>query len=61
MLTNASIVAGTSGGPVLNSNSEVIGIAVTGSDFQETADQTEKHGIIPIDAINFLQQKLKPS
>jgi S1-C subfamily serine protease len=54
ILTNAPIVAGNSGGPVLDSRSNVIGVAVTGSDRMEEAHETENHGIIPIDAIRYL-------
>lgn len=54
ILTNAPIVAGNSGGPVLDTQSRVIGIAVTGSDRMEDAQETENHGIIPIDALTFL-------
>lgn len=54
MLTNAPIIAGCSGGPVINSSNEVIGIAVTGSKSMSTAHETENHGIIPIDALQHL-------
>jgi len=54
ILTSAPIIAGNSGGPVLNSNNNVIGVAVTGADKMEKAQETEKHGIIPIEAINLL-------
>ncbi len=54
ILTSAPIVAGNSGGPVLNSNNNVIGVAVTGTDTMEKAQETEKHGIIPIEAIELL-------
>ena len=54
LLTNAPIVAGNSGGPVFNKSSEVIGIAVTGSDDFNTASDTENHGIIPIEALKYL-------
>lgn len=54
ILTNAPIVAGNSGGPALDSMNNVIGVAVTGTDRMEEAQQTENHGIIPIDAIRYL-------
>ena len=54
LLINASIVSGNSGGPVIDSENRVIGVAVTGSDCTENADTTENHGVIPIDALQFL-------
>jgi S1-C subfamily serine protease len=54
ILTNAPIVAGTSGGPVLGADNRVLGLAVTGADQMENASTTENHGIIPIDALRFL-------
>jgi len=55
IITNVPIVAGNSGGPVLDASSRVVGIAVTGSDSYETAAATENHGIIPIDVLALLQ------
>jgi S1-C subfamily serine protease len=54
ILTNAGIVAGMSGGPVLAAGNVVIGIAVTGADSMATVQETENHGIIPIDALKLL-------
>jgi len=54
VLTNAPIVAGASGGPVLDKNNRVVGVAVTGSDNFGEARDTEKHGAIPIDALKLL-------
>jgi hypothetical protein len=54
ILTNAQIVAGNSGGPVVGGDNHVVGIAVTGAETMDTARHTENHGIIPIDALNFL-------
>jgi S1-C subfamily serine protease len=51
ILTNAPIVAGGSGGPVLNADGQVIGVAVTGSDMFRTNARTEDNSIIPIDAL----------
>jgi RNA-directed DNA polymerase len=48
------VVAGNSGGPILDINNKVVGIAVTGSDNFENASETEKHGFIPINNIDFL-------
>jgi hypothetical protein len=54
ILTNAHIVAGMSGGPVLGSDNVVIGVAVTGADSMERVQETENHGVVPIDAISYL-------
>jgi hypothetical protein len=54
IITNAPIVAGASGGPVLNAFGDVIGIAVTGSDKFATSAETEDQSIIPSDAIDLL-------
>jgi S1-C subfamily serine protease len=54
VLTNASIVAGTSGGPVLGREDSVIGVAVTGADRMEEAQETENHGVIPIEALRYI-------
>jgi hypothetical protein len=54
ILTNAPIIAGASGSPVIDRNNSVIGVAVTGADMMENAGNTENHGIIPIDALQYL-------
>jgi len=54
LLVNAAIVSGNSGGPVLDINNKVIGIAVTGADCTENIGLTENHGVIPIDALAYL-------
>jgi hypothetical protein len=54
VLTNAPIIAGNSGGPVLDKNNCVVGVAVTGADRMEEAQDTEDHGIVPIDALKSL-------
>lgn len=54
ILTNAAIVAGNSGGPVLDGGSRVVGVAVTGADRIENVQATENHGIVPIDALGHL-------
>lgn len=51
LLVNCPLISGNSGGPAFNSDSNVIGIAVTGADKMSKAHETEKHGIIPIEAI----------
>jgi len=55
ILTNAPIIAGMSGGPALDKDNRVIGIAVTGTDNLQRAQATEDHGIIPIDALEFVK------
>jgi RNA-directed DNA polymerase len=52
-LISAPIVAGNSGGPILDINNKVVGIAVTGTDNFQNAPETEKHGFIPINNIDF--------
>jgi S1-C subfamily serine protease len=54
LLTNAAIISGNSGGPVLDRNGRVIGVAVTGADNFRTQGQTEDHGIVPIDALGLI-------
>jgi S1-C subfamily serine protease len=56
ILVNTPIVAGISGGPALNAKGEVIGVAVTGADGMENAPHTEKHGVVPIEALLYLAQ-----
>lgn len=55
ILTDAPLIAGNSGGPVLDSHNQLIGVVVTGADRLENAQKTEKHGVIPIDALNYLR------
>jgi S1-C subfamily serine protease len=54
LLTNAPIVRGMSGGPVVGRDNNVIGICVTGADRLASADETEDKSIVPIDAIDQL-------
>lgn len=58
-LVSNHLVAGNSGGPALDETGSVIGVVVTGADKFSTVTTTEKHGLIPINVINFLQWKLK--
>ena len=55
ILVNSPLIAGNSGGPAFDKNSKVIGIAVTGADKMSTAHETEKHGLIPIEALNYIK------
>lgn len=52
---DADIVRGNSGGPVLNKDYDVIGVAVTGADSFAEANKTEDHGVIPITAHKHLK------
>lgn len=52
IITNAPIVAGSSGSPVLSHHNKVVGVAVTGSQSFSSASGTEDHGIVPIDALD---------
>jgi len=54
ILVNTPIIAGNSGGPVLNQEGRVIGIAATGADRMEEASRTEHHGVIPISVLTYL-------
>ena len=56
ILINGPIVAGNSGGPVLNQNGKVIGIAATGADSMDDAHKTEHHGVIPITVLDNLMK-----
>lgn len=54
MLLDAPIIAGNSGGPVLNRGNKVVGIAATGGDSVEEARKTEHNGVIPISVLGLL-------
>lgn len=57
LLINAAIISGNSGGPVIDATNKVIGIAVTGADCSEDAQSTENHGVIPVEALDYLLKK----
>ncbi|BDA80154.1 hypothetical protein LPTSP3_g30840 [Leptospira kobayashii] len=48
ILVDSGIVAGNSGGPILDLNGAVVGIAVTGAEDHDKLDVTENHSFIPI-------------
>jgi RNA-directed DNA polymerase len=54
ILTDAPIIAGVSGGPVLNDALEVVGVAATGADNAVKARQTEFNSVIPVEALAHL-------
>lgn len=54
VLVNTPLISGNSGGPAINGENKVIGIAVTGAEKMSQANQTEKHGLIPVDVIGLL-------
>lgn len=54
ILVDAPIIAGNSGGPVFDNEGKVIGVAVTGSDDMESAQDTEFHSVVPINALPVL-------
>ncbi len=53
-LINAPIVQGNSGGPVLDSKGQVVGVAVKGVKHKDGANSAE-HVVIPIDALRHLK------
>jgi RNA-directed DNA polymerase len=59
ILVNTPIVAGASGGPVLDGEGRVIGIAATGADRIENADATEHHGVIPIETLDVARDLMR--
>jgi S1-C subfamily serine protease len=54
LIISSPIISGNSGGPVLNSDGGVIGVAVTGTDRPDLPTETADFGVIPIDALAHL-------
>jgi hypothetical protein len=52
VMVNSPIIAGGSGGPAIDDNNLVVGVAVTGADRMEESNDTENHGIIPIGTLS---------
>lgn len=55
ILIDANIISGNSGGPVLDAKNRVVGVAVKGAASEADARKTDKHEVIPIDALRFLK------
>jgi RNA-directed DNA polymerase len=55
ILVDAHIIAGNSGGPVLDARNRVIGVAAKGAASEDEAAETDKHEVIPIDALKHLK------
>lgn len=51
---SCGVVYGASGSPVLTEDGKVVGIAVTGADYEYNVDKVSDHGAIPISAIDNL-------
>jgi S1-C subfamily serine protease len=54
LMTNATIVGGMSGGPVVIDSQTAIGVCVTGADQIDNIENTADRGVIPIDALDLL-------
>lgn len=57
LLTNAGIVTGMSGGPAVGADGTVIGICANGADYVQDAREVEDQAIIPIAALDLLEQR----
>jgi RNA-directed DNA polymerase len=55
ILVDANIISGNSGGPVLDAKNRVVGVAAKGAPSETEAAMTDKHEVIPIDALKFLK------
>jgi RNA-directed DNA polymerase len=51
LVIDTPIISGNSGGPVLNADGQVVGVAVTGTDRPDNVTDTADYGVIPIDAL----------
>lgn len=56
LFINRAVIYGNSGGPILNMDLRVVGVAVTGAASEIEATATERHGIIPISALDSINQ-----
>lgn len=54
VLVSASLIRGMSGAPAFDAAGNVVGVAVTGADRPDTAKETEKHAVIPIEALYYV-------
>lgn len=60
ILVDANIIVGNSGGPVVDQSNRVIGVAAKGAASETDATLTDKHEVIPIDALKHLATAMPP-